>query len=182
MTLRLEFVRRRRVPWLGLFFLVGTLAWAALLFAESISLHEEAARNVQRIDQLKLELQGRRRAALQLQAKVDPEASRRRKEQEKIIGALRYPWSRVLSTIENADSNDVAVLSLSHEQGSGQTQITLESINTQGLVAFVDALNHDGGQEDVGDVGSRAQWYMTTYQIQPQNNPQTVRAVVLGNQ
>jgi hypothetical protein len=56
------------------------------------------------------------------------------------------------------------------------------ALNTQGLVDFVDALNEgsDGDRESSGDAGARAQWYMTTYQIQPQNNPQTVRGTVMN--
>jgi hypothetical protein len=74
-------------------------------------------------------------------------------------------------------------MTLSHEQGTGQTQVTLESITTQALVAFVDVLNRGEGDvehEDGSDAGAPKQWYMTTYQIQPQNNPQTIRATVQG--
>ncbi|MEX0139516.1 hypothetical protein MRBLMS1_000272 [Massilia sp. LMS1-1-1.1] len=182
MMLQLEFIRRRPIPWMGLFCMVCTLIWGAVLLAESIALREVAKRDAQRAGQLELVLQERRRAAQQQQAKSDPETQRRQKEQEKIVAALRYPWTRVLSTIEQADSNDVAMLTLSHEQVTGQTQITLEALNVHGLVHFVDALNESGesDRDSSGDAGSRAQWYMTIYQIQPQNNPQTIKATVLN--
>lgn len=182
MMLQLEFIRRRPIPWLGLFCMGCALVWGATLLAESITLREVAMRDAQRAGQLELALKEHHRAALRQQEKSDPETQRRQKEQEKIIAALRYPWARVLSTIEQADSNDVAMLSLSHEQMTGQTQITLEALNVEGLVHFVDALNEgvDSDRDSSGDTSSRAQWYITTYQIQPQNNPQTVKATVLN--
>lgn len=176
MMLQLEFIRRRPIPWMGLFCMVCALIWGAVLLAESIALREVAKRNAQRAVQLETALKEQHLAALKQQARSDPETQRRKKEQEKVIAALRYPWTRVLSTIEQADSNDVAVLTLSHEQGNGQTQITLEALDAQYLVRFVDALNE--GTE--GDTGTRAQWYLTSYQIQPQSNSQTVKASVLN--
>ena len=180
MMLQLEFIRRRPISWMGLFCMVCALIWGAVLVAESIALREVAKREAQRAVQLEVTLKERHLAALKQQARSDPETQRRQKEQEQIIAALRYPWTRVLSTIEQADSNDVAMLSLSHEQATGQTQITLEALHVQGLVNFVDALNEGVDRDSSGDAGSRAQWYMTTYQIQPQSNPQTVKATVVN--
>lgn len=182
MMLQLEFIRRRRIPWAGLLCVICALVWGGPLLVESITLREVAMRDTLRAGQLELALKERHRAALRQQAQSDPETQRRQKEQENIIAALRYPWTRVLSTIEQADSNDVAILSLSHEQVTGQTQITLEAVNVQGLVHFVNALNEgiDSDRDSSGDTSSRAQWYITSYQIQPQNNPQTVKATVLN--
>lgn len=182
MMLQLEFIRRRPIPWLGLFCMACALLWGAVLLAESIALREVAKRDAQRAVQLEMVLKERHLATLKQQARSDPETQQRQKEQEKVIATLRYPWTRVLSTIEQADSNDVAMLSLSHDQASGQTQITLEALNIHGLVHFVDGLNENGesDRESSGDAGSHAQWYMTNYQIQPQNSPQTVRATVLN--
>lgn len=174
--LQLEFIRRRPIPWMGLFCMACALIWGAVLLAESIALREVAGRDAQRAVQLEMALKKRHLAALKQQARSSPETQRRQKEQEKVIATLRYPWTRILSTIEQADSNDVAMLTLSHEQGTGQTQITLEALDTQYLVRFVDALNE--GTE--GDASKRAQWYLTTYQTQPQSNPQTVKATVLN--
>lgn len=172
MMLQLEFIRRRPIPWMGLFCMACALLWGAVLLAESISLREVAKRDAQRAVQLEMALKERHLAALKLQARSDPETQRRQKEQEKVIASLRYPWTRVLSTIEQADSNEVAMLSLSHDQATGQTQITLEALDSLGLIRFVDALN-EGSERG-------AEWYLTTYQTQPQSNPQTVKAIVLN--
>jgi hypothetical protein len=181
MILQLEFIRRRRVPWWGLFCMGCALLWAAVLLAESVALHEVATQNAQRAVQLELTLKERRLAALKLQAKSDPETLRRQKEQEKIIAALRYPWTRVLSTIEQADSNEVAVLSLSHEQAGGQTQIALEALDSQALVHFVNALNEENSGNLAGEAGNvQAQWYITNYQSQRQDGSQTVKGTILN--
>lgn len=182
MMLQLEFIRRRPIPWMGLFCMASALIWGAVLLAESIALREVAKRDAQRAVQLETALKEQHLAALKQLARSAPETQRRQKEQEKVIATLRYPWTRVLSTIEQADSNDVAMLTLSHERATGQTQISLEALNVQGLVHFVDALNESGesDRDSSGEAGSRAQWYMTNYQIQPQNSPQTVKATVLN--
>lgn len=173
MKLRLQFIERRQVAWWGLACLVIALAWCGVLLAQSLALREAAAAQAQRAAQLAQTLESRRRAALQLQAKKDPQAQRRAQEQQKILAALQYPWTRILSTMEQADSNEVAILSLSHEQSAGQTQITIEALDTPALVRFVDALNEGG------DEGGR-HWYMASYQLQPQNAPPTVKALVLN--
>lgn len=173
MKLRLEFIERRQIAWWGLACLAVVLAWCGVLLVESLALREAAASQAQRAGQLAQTLESRRRAALQLQAKSDPEAQRRAQEQRKIMTALQYPWTRILSTMEQADSNDVAILSLSHEQAAGQTQISIEALDTQALVRFVDALN------DGGDEGGQ-HWYLASYQLQPQNMPPTVKAMVLN--
>lgn len=181
MMLRLEFIERRIIPWWGLACLVLSLAWGGTLLAESLALRAVAAEKVERAAQLDAALESRRRAALQQQAKTDPETQRRLKEQQKIVAALQYPWTRVLSTIEQADSNEVAVLSLSHEQAAGQTQIGLEALDAAALVRFVDALNDEnsaGRQE--GDRSQPAQWYLTNYQMQRQDSLQTVKGMVLN--
>lgn len=181
MMLQLEFIRRRRVPWLGLFCMGCALAWGAVLLAESLALREVAMLDAQRAIQLEHTLKERRLAALKLQAKSDPETLRRQKEQEKIIAALRYPWTRVLSTIEQADSNEVAVLSLSHEQAGGQTQIALEALDSQALVHFVNALNEGSSTNFPGEkVDGEALWYITNYQSQRQDGPQTVKGTILN--
>ncbi|MBB5368332.1 MULTISPECIES: hypothetical protein [unclassified Janthinobacterium] len=179
MILQLEFIEQRRVPWLGLLFLAISLGGAGVALTESLALREAASSHVQRASQLEQALQERRRSILQQQAKNDPEKQRQQKEQAKIIATLRYPWTRVMASIEQADANDVAMLSLSHEQTTGLTQITLEALDTQALVRFVDALNEGG--DDGGDVGTQNKpWYIASYQLQPQNNPQTVKGVVLS--
>ncbi|APA68762.1 hypothetical protein [Janthinobacterium sp. 1_2014MBL_MicDiv] len=174
MRLRLEFIRRRPIPWLALFCMGCALGWGTMLLAESIALRKVALRDRQRVAQLEQRLHERRQAAQKQLAKSDPETQRRQKEQEKIIAALRYPWTRVFSTIEQADSNEVAIIALSHEQATGQTQIMLDALDTHGLVHFVDALNEGG------EGSARGQWYLTTYQIQLQSSPQTMRGTVLN--
>lgn len=176
MRLRLEFIRRRYIPWLGLLCMCCALAWAAVLLAEAMTLRQVTLRDMQRVGQLELMLQERRRAAQKQQDKSYPETQQRQKEQERILAALRYPWTRVLSTIEQADSNAVAILTLSHEQVTRQTQLTLEALDTQDLVRFVDVLNE--GIEP--DVGAREQWYLTAYQIHTQSTPQTIKGMVLN--
>lgn len=177
MTLQLEFIARRRIPWLGIVCLLLSLGVLGVLLDEWFSLKQLASEQVARTARLEQSLQERRRAAEQLQAKSDPETQRRAKEQEKILATLRYPWGRVLSTIEQADGNDVAVLSLSHEQASGLTQLSLEALDTGALVRFVDALN-EGAAE--GEEQKIAHWYLASYQWQSQNNPPTVKGVVLS--
>lgn len=121
---------------------------------------------------LERSLKDRQRAFLLKQQNVDPASQQRAKEQKKIIDALRYPWNRVLAPIENTDGKDVAILSLSHDQGSGNTQLQVEALNAEALVRFVGDLNE--GNEDDGD-----HWYLASLQAQPQNNPPTVKGLIV---
>lgn len=89
-----------------------------------------------------------------------------------MLNALRYPWNRVLAPVEQADSADVALLSLTHEQSTGVTQLQVEALSAAALIAYVDKLN--AGNEEGGDT-----WYLSSYQAQPQNNPPTIKGTIL---
>ena len=177
MKLQLEFIARRRITWLGIACLLLSLGVLGVLLDQWFALKQLASEQAARTARLEQTLQERRRAAEQLQARSDPETERRIKEQEKILATLRYPWGRVLATIEEADGDDVAVLSLSHEQAGGVTQLSVEALDTGALVRFVDALNESAAEEGEPKI---ARWYLASYQWQSQNNPPTVKGMVLN--
>ncbi|CDG81985.1 hypothetical protein [Janthinobacterium agaricidamnosum] len=169
--LRLEFIERRQVPWAGLVFLA-----AALLCGVSVALEWrdlQAGRMVlqERSGKLEKSLKERQRSALQEQKKADPAAELRLKERQKVIASLNYSWNRILSPLEQTESNEVAILSFVHDQSVGGAQLTVEALDFPALSRFVDKMNQDAD-------GRR--WYVANYQTQAPGSPATIKATVLN--
>ncbi len=171
MRLQLEFIERRQTPLLGIGLCICTVllcGWALLQWHDAYDQEQLARKRLVTLEQATKE----REHAVQLQkSQKDPAALQRAKEEKKILDALRYPWNRVLASVEEADSENVALLSMTHEQSSGVTQLQVEALNTAALNAYVDKLNV--GNDDSGDV-----WYVSTYQIEAQKNPPIVKGTI----
>ncbi len=169
MRLELDFVPQRRLPWAWLVLLLVACVWGGGMAAQWHGLRQEAERQQLRLAGLQRELKQQQREA-KLRSEPTPAMAARLKEQAQILAALRYPWNRVLSTLEQADGSGVAVLAFSHEQAAGRTQLQLEAIDVAALTRFVDSLNEGVEQ------GER--WHVAGYQVQRQANPVIVKATV----
>ncbi|MBJ7308990.1 hypothetical protein ACFOLJ_06350 [Rugamonas sp. CCM 8940] len=171
MKLELDFIAQRRPPWTCLLLLLAACAWGGGMALQWHGLWQESGRQQLRLAGLQRQLQQQQREA-KLRSELTPAMAAKLKEQTQILAALRYPWNRLLSTLEQADGNGVAVLSFSHEQAAGRTQLQLEAIDVEALTRFVDSLNE--GVEH----GER--WHVAGYQVQRQANPVIVKATVLS--
>ncbi|MCU6498273.1 hypothetical protein LPN04_10760 [Rugamonas sp. A1-17] len=169
--LTLEFIPQRRRPWPLYLMLLVAAACAAAMLAQWLQLQGEQARLRAALSRQELQLKVLQREQ-QLRSAAAPALVARQKEQAKVAAALRYPWNNVLSTLELADMSGIAMLSFSHEQAGGRTQLTLEAIDIDALARFTDSLN-EGGDGGEG-------WYVSSYQVQQQANPVVIRAVVFS--
>lgn len=169
--LTLDFIPQRRRPWP----VYGALAVAAVcagaMLAQWTQLRREAAQQQSALAQLETQLKAQQRAQ-RLRSATAPALAARMKGEATVAAALDYPWNNVLSTLELADMDGVAVLSFSHEQAGARSQLTLEAIDIDALTRFVDSLNEGGDGAE--------RWYVSAYQVQQQANPATIRAVVLS--
>jgi hypothetical protein len=170
MTMELEFIRRRRVPWAGLAFFAITLIVGAAVFWKWNALRAEEESKEAHIQALEDEWKHLQQVA-KAQEDVSPEVQQKKKSEEKIVASLAYPWNRVLADMEQSNVEKTAILSFSHDQGSGETQLSVEAADVPALVRFVDKMNE-------GD--NRKRWYIASYQVQTQNMPVTVKATVLA--
>ena len=105
------------------------------------------------------------------QNSLSPQEIQRAKDHEKIIASLNYPWNQIFGEIEQTQESGVAVLGFSHDQGSGASQLTAEALNTPAIIRYAKQLNGDNGD---------GRWYISNYQVQAQNLPQTVKANLLS--
>ncbi|HYD82136.1 MAG TPA: hypothetical protein VEC06_20210 [Paucimonas sp.] len=169
MKLELEFIHRSPVPWFGLAFLAAAALWSASLGVAWSDLHTTARRNQERIDKLVLAVKEKRRAAEQNQAHADPMRQQRLADRARVLRSLNYPWNRVLSTLEQTNGNDVAILSFMHDRSTGETQMSAEALDVAALTRFVESMN-DGNPD--------GRWYLAHHQTQSQTNPPTIRASI----
>lgn len=168
--MELEFIRRRRVPWLGLVFLAAALIVGGSVLWKWNALQNERESREARVQELKNQWQHLQQAR-KAQENASPEAQQQKKGEEKIIASLTYPWNRVLADIEQPNDEKTAILSFSHDQSSSQTQLSVEAADVPALVRFVDKMNEDD---------DRKRWYIASYQVQNQNVPVTVKATILA--
>lgn len=171
--LDLDFVHHFRLPWIAAGFLLLSLAFCVNKVLTWVDLREQMERDDARIEQLEHELAAKKRAANAHIASQSAAMAEREKEETKVRKALQYPWSRVLSTFEQADTEKVAVLSFSHDASTSDTRITVEAADVAGLEEFVAKLN-GGGEES-----APADWYLSSYHLQAQNSPPTVIGTIL---
>lgn len=172
MRLQLEFIHYRRLPVIEIgFLLVASLFLGEALLQWRVAyLDEQQARG--KLVALEQAIKDRERATLLQKNLADPGAIQRAKEEKKVIDALRYPWNRVLASIEQADSADVALLSLTHDQSIAATQLQVEALDAGALFGYVDKLNV--GAEDGGDI-----WYLSKFEVLSRNSPPVVKGTVL---
>ncbi|MQA37346.1 hypothetical protein [Rugamonas aquatica] len=171
MHLGLDFVARRRRPWAWYLALAAAGVCGALMLAQYLQLQRETQRAAAQLARLETQSKQQQRAQLLRNAAAAALAARLKGEQQ-VAAALNYPWNNVLSTLELADLSGIAVLAFSHEQAGARSELTLEAADIDALSRFVDSLNEGA------DEGRR--WYVSSYQVQQQANPVTLRAVVLN--
>ncbi len=168
--LHLEFIPRRRIPWLGISVLVITIAWGGVVGFNWFNLRASGLRQQAQLSTLDQTLKEKKRLVMQSQSNIDPAVEQRLKAQTKMVAALTYPWNRVLAMVEQAEAKDVAILTFVHDQSAHNTQLSVEGLDVAALISFVEQLNE-------GNPAGR--WYMASYQVQSQNTPQTVRANIV---
>ncbi|HEX7983847.1 MAG TPA: hypothetical protein VF616_10040 [Duganella sp.] len=100
-----------------------------------------------------------------------PERARVRADQDALVAKLRYPWHRVLATLEQVSVPDVAVLSLTHNQAHRAAELTVEARDAQAINDYVAQLN--------GDDSDEPRWYVASLQPQPQAAVPTIRGTIL---
>jgi hypothetical protein len=171
--LDLDFVERTSFPWLATVFLVLSLAFCARQVTVWIEWREQIERDNAQIDRLERELKVKRRAAEAAISAQREALAERTKDETKVLKSTQYPWNRVLSTLEQADTGKVAVLSFSHDAATGETKITAEAMDVAALEEFIERLNADG------ESGQVPIWYLASYQLQLQNVPATVLGTIL---
>lgn len=171
--LELDFVQRTNLPWLATVFFVLSLFFCGSQAVVWYKWREQIKNDEARIEQLERELKVKKRAAETAMGAQREVLEERAKDEAKVLKATQYPWNRVLSTLEQADTEKVAVLSFSHDAATGDTKITAEAADVAALEEFISRLNSgsEGGQGPT--------WYLASYQIQLQNVPQTVLGTIL---
>lgn len=171
MKLTLNFVPPRRRFTAALVLLAVAAVIAFVFIVQWYHFHQQSVRLQSQLTQIESAIKAKQRDE-KARNEVSPATAARTKEENRILSALRYPWNNVLSSLESSDMTGIALLSLSHEQSSGRTQLSVEAIDIEALTRFIDSLN-DGIEQ--GD-----RWYVSSYQVQQQANPVTVKAVVIS--
>lgn len=169
MRLILEFVPRRPAPWRWV------PACAALLVAGVLIAQYARERDIVAIQAAEVDTGKRqwRRAQQERAAaeRVTPEQARMRADKDALVAKLRYPWHRVLATLEQVSVPDVALLSLAHNQTDRVAELTVEARDAQAINDYVAQLNADELDEP--------QWYLASLQPQPQAPVPTVRGTII---
>lgn len=171
--LALDFVKRRRVPWVGMIVFLLMAAISANRFWIWMDIRSQVERDEARIAMLQERLSARTKATAEETAKQGQIWSKRHDEETKVLDELRYPWNCVLSTLEQAQTEGVAVLSFTHDAKTKESRITVEALDVAQIVLFVDKLNGGNGAE-AGEF-----WYLSSQQVQSQGTPRTVVGVIL---
>jgi len=165
----LNFIRVRRWPWFGLLFLLLSFALASVVaFKWTVALQSNAMLDdtIHRNDE-----ETRRKSAVRLATRTlpDPQVQLRLKSETAITAHLNYPWNRILSEIEQASTNDVALLVLTLDQVGGSVHLEVEARELTDMLGMIDRLNGE----------ATPMWYLANYQTQPQNNPPTIRGHIV---
>ncbi|MBC3873830.1 hypothetical protein [Undibacterium flavidum] len=171
MNLKLEFVHQNRKPWISLGLLFIVTLWTVSLVVSWVSLHSHISDRQKQVAELEELSKNKYRSLEQTSIKNDTHLDVRVANSRKILKSLNYPWNQVLSTIEQTNGGDVAILSLDHTQNSNQTQLTVEASDLLLILKFVEKLNIDNEEN---------KWYISTYQIQTQSNPPTIKSTILN--
>ena len=165
--IHLEFIQQRNTPWVGIIFLVAAFACTAISANVWSKMQAAGDRRQARIVQLERTIKDKQALESKSQSSIDPHEQARRQDEKKVLRTLSYPWNRVFANIEQFSGKDVAILSMAHDQKSGETQLAVEGLDLPALIRFVDQMN---------EAEDSKRWYIASYQIQFQNNPATVRA------
>jgi len=171
MRLRLQFVNRDTIPWWGLTVLGCMLVVITVVANSWFTLHLGIEADTEQVIQIQEKIKTQKRIQLQSQNTKSPAEIQRIKEHAKITHALNYSWNQVFADIEQTQENGVAILAFSHDQSTGVSLLTLEALETPAIIRYVKKLNGDGVE---------GRWYISNYQVQLQNTPQTVKASVIS--
>lgn len=171
MRLTLQFIHQRKIPWIGLSVLFVTFIAALFVIDHSLNVQSQLSDLQTHSEQLAEKLKAQRKVMAQSQMAVSPAEELRTTEQQKIIKSLQYPWNRVLAPMELTDAQGVAILSFTHDQVSGISQLKVEALDTPSIIRFVEKMN-EGDDAD--------HWYIASYQTQNQSIPATVKANILN--
>jgi cell division protein FtsB len=171
--LELDFVRRTNFPWLAMVCFVLSLLFCASQAVVWYKWRGQIKRDEAQIERLERELKVKKRAAEAAMGAQRALLDERIKDEAKVLKATQYPWNRVLSTLEQADTGKVAVLSFAHDAATGDAKITAEAAEVAALEEFISRLNN-GGEGEQGPT-----WYLASYQTQLQNVPPTVLGTIL---
>lgn len=165
----LDFIPHRRWPWFGLLFLLLACAVVAVVLFKWTAARQSNDTLKAAIAQHDEVLRRQRAVRLAAQKKPDPQAQLRQQSESIIAAQLDYPWNRVLGDIEQASTNNVAVMALALDQSGGEVHLTVEARELPEMLGMVDRLNGD----------DTPVWYLASYQVQPRNNPPTIRADIV---
>lgn len=165
MRLSLEFMPRRpsRLRWVP----------AGVMLVFSTLLVDRYISEMQALDQVVSDLsalhaQVRRNDQLREKAaQPDPRTLRDSDAVQSVAQKLRYPWSEVLSTIEGADTPDVAMLTYTHSASDQGSEIIVEAREPEAINDYVMRLNQ---------TGEIRQWYVASFQPELATTPPTVKA------
>jgi len=171
--LDLDFVRRRRFPWLTALFLLMSLIFfvgQTIVWGESQKRIRHANTQISELErQVNLKIHAAKVATSTQRAVL----AEREKDENRVLKSIRYPWNQILSTLEQSDASNVAVLSFSHDASTGEAKITAEAADITALGEFIAGLNN--GRE----VGGDPIWYLANYQVQSQNSMSTILGTIL---
>ncbi len=169
MRLTLEFVASRPAPWRWVP-ACAALLMAGVLFAQYARERDIVATQAAGVDAGKR--QWRRAQQERAAAERDtPEQARLRADKDALVAKLRYPWHRVLATLEQVGVPDVALLSLAHNQADRVAELTVEARDAQAINDYVAQLNADESDQPL--------WYLAALQPQPQAAVPTVRGTII---
>lgn len=169
-TLEFEFIRRRRLAWVSGITFALMLTWCGSLGMRWHTLSQQQEQKEASIASLGRAIDAQRRKSAEAKRKADPLRAQRASEEGQVRLALGYPWNGVFKSLENADGEHLAVLSFAHDQSTGSSRLSVETMDVTTLTAFAERLNQ-------GD--PKARWYIASYHLHPQNTPATVIAEML---
>lgn len=139
MSAAIDFLRPRRVPWIGL----GLLVLGVAALAISLGLSQRWA--AQRADH-EAAARLREEAALQAlrAASKPPELSADQRRVQRVAPQLRQPWLPALRLIENATQAPVFLLGLAIDPASGVIRLDGEAPTFEQVVAYMSQLDEPG--------------------------------------
>jgi hypothetical protein len=167
LKLALEFIDRRRGGWRGVLFCFLALLACTLVGLDWIELRSLQDRRSRQIDLLEHEIKSRQADVAKVNADLQLEP--RLVEEQKIRQALNYPWNRMLGEVERVQVDNVAILSLLHDQAEQRTHLTVEARDTAALNSFVAKMNSDS---------ETTNWYVSNFRLQTQGPQGTVQAEI----
>ena len=136
---RIDFLRPRRVPWVGVCLLA--LGTAALLGAIRID-RQWAAQRAEREAATRAQEEAADRARREALRQIPLSPDQRRLQ--RITPALRQPWLPTLRVIENVTEPPVYLLSMAIDPAAGNVRLEAQAPSFDHALAYVQLLDEDG--------------------------------------